>query len=939
MADAAQEELPEGFHLRGQKPNVIMDSSGQRVILASIPITKNGPLNSTSFYDADYHSYFTPTIMKSIGEKECKERTCCFCMTTINITSNQSTMRNHFQSDAYWKTHMLHVDLRSWPRKLVDEVRDKWKAAVAAATGETSATKRKAESGGQQTLDKVVGKKFSMIEVRTILTEAIVRGGIIVTMMENPGYRYLVQRFAFQGDDIPRGLSSRSIQRSIFNMYTECFQRAKEEVMEIMLAQPGMLPHQQIVDYHQEFGAEVTDADDPMVNTRRLSLIQDTWSGRNKLGFLAVLAQVMDCRSKDKWSLRCQPLSCRLFRSPHTIERCREEILTSLQSADLSWFYARSCTQDTTASSIGVCKMVPHVGRVPCFAHTAQLMLKHSAENSPIMTDMLSACNHVSVSMNRPKRLQMLHDQQIKDRAKQRNTVSLADTRWNSVQIQIASFMAVMPSLCTVVATKLDDIFTDDDDKKHEFVAAWNKLTNEGGMEALTKLVVFLDLAASWTHALCSKTVVTASLVIPATLSLQAGIQQLLDDSAAYETIAMEKTRQSRNPNVIAATRTELESEAQRASKTASALKEYANAALQQWERYFGKHYTNQWYWLIASLLDPRVFRNSMNGEQMTNAVLAAKGWVALSTETELPMEDEAEDAADGGVNAQQHDHFTAFAQTIHMATPAPSVHEHALPPFDTEMMAYHDKLKVMQPETCAGLDPLEFWATASNMPSLRRIASIVLAIPATSGMAEQLFSTAGWLLSPRRSRLSPDMLNKLVFLYYYKRSEMAKSGELKDKREIKRRKVSAALAKVQVSKVRNSMMLLPGNIEDDNDDDDDDDEAGQGHPPPDARAVEEDYDAQEEDDKYERDRQVADEQRLHEAHILNAARIERELTTLQNWLQGADSVQVQGKLDDLEREKTGAGVARAFELRNLITATKTRLTLLTGKRARGRHR
>ena len=204
-----------------------MDSSGQRVIMASIPITKNGPLNSISFYDADYHSYFTPEIKKFIGVKEYKERTCCFCMTAINTSTNQQTMRSHFQSDAYWKTHMLHVDLRSWPRKLVDEVRNNWKAAAA---GESSATKRKAESGGQQTLDKVVGKKFNMNEVRTILTEAIVRGGIIVTMMENPGYRYLVQRLAFQGDDIPRGLSSRSIQRSIFTMYNECFLRAKQEV-------------------------------------------------------------------------------------------------------------------------------------------------------------------------------------------------------------------------------------------------------------------------------------------------------------------------------------------------------------------------------------------------------------------------------------------------------------------------------------------------------------------------------------------------------------------------------------------------------------------------------------------------------------------------------------------------------------------------------------
>ena len=221
MGDAVQEELPEGFHLRGQEPKVIMDSSGQRVLLASIPITKNGPLNSTSFYTADYHSFFTPEIRKSIGGREGKERTCCFCLTAVNITTNPVTMRNHFQSDAYWQTHMLHVDLRSWPSRLIEDVGNKWRAA---ATGGSSAMKRKTDSavGVVGPMDLLMGaKKNNMPAVRKIVTEAIVTGGVIVTMMDNPGLRYLVQHLAFGGDTLPRGHSSRSIQRSIFEMYTE----------------------------------------------------------------------------------------------------------------------------------------------------------------------------------------------------------------------------------------------------------------------------------------------------------------------------------------------------------------------------------------------------------------------------------------------------------------------------------------------------------------------------------------------------------------------------------------------------------------------------------------------------------------------------------------------------------------------------------------------
>jgi len=938
MSDAVQEELPEGFHLWGQEPKVIMDSSGQRVLLASIPITKNGPLNSTSFYTADYHSYFTPEIRKSIGSKEVKERTCCFCLTAVSITTNAVTMRNHFQSDAYWQTHMLHVDLRSWPARLVEEVGNKWRAAAA---GGSSAMKRKTDSavGVVGPMDHLMGtKKINMHAVRKIVTEAIVTGGVIVTMMDNPGLRYLVQHLAFGGDTLPRGLSSRSIQRSIFEMHTEGWGQTKKELMEILLAQPGMKSREEIQKYHDDFGDDVSDMDDPMVNTRRLCLIQDTWSGRNKLGFLGVLAQLMDCRTKGKWSLRNCPLSCGLFRSPHTIERCRDEILSALKSAELSWFYVRSCTQDTTAASIGVCKMVPHVGRIPCFAHTAQLMLKHAAENSPSMADLLNACNHISIAMNRPKRLQMLHDQQKLDNAKLRNTVSLADTRWNSVQVQITALISVMPSLSTVVLTKLDAIFSDDDDKKSDFAKAWNKLSVEGGMEALTKLVVFLELAASWTHALCSKTLVTASLVIPATLSLQAGIQQLLDDSAALASVAVEKNRQASNPNVNEATKADLRKQAQRATTAADALRQYGDAALEQWERYFGKHYTNQWYWLVPALFDPRVFRNSMTQEQMANAILAAKGWVALNTEIELARDDAAAQDEDEDAGVVERDQFAEFVQAGGASGGAPAAQDEDLPPFDMEMKSYMKLLSSKSPDAVASIDPLEFWATIQNLPSLQRIASNVLAIPATSGMAEQLFSTAGWLLSPRRCRLSPDMLNKLVFLYYYKRAEMARIGTLRDKREEKRRKVGATLAKVQLSKIRTKTMLLPGKIAEEVDEDEDEDDEGY-RPLADEAVYEAEYDEAEERDEYYRQQQVDKERQLHDAHILNAERIEKEVNELRAWLSHADLPQVQAKFDTLSLEKDDASVSRAFELRTLIAATKARLTELSGKRARGGRR
>lgn len=117
MVDAvvAVDCLPKGFHLKGQTPNVILDVLGQHVLRASIPVSEPLPLYSISFYE-DYHSMFTGTVEKTVGAKVLKERSCCLCLEAVNTTSNNVTMRNHFQSEARWKSHMPYISLRSWPK-------------------------------------------------------------------------------------------------------------------------------------------------------------------------------------------------------------------------------------------------------------------------------------------------------------------------------------------------------------------------------------------------------------------------------------------------------------------------------------------------------------------------------------------------------------------------------------------------------------------------------------------------------------------------------------------------------------------------------------------------------------------------------------------------------------------------------------------------------
>ena len=65
-------------------------------------------------------------------------------------------------------------------------------------------------------------------------------------------------------------------------------------------------------------------------------------------------------------------------------------------------------------------------------------------------------------------------------------------------------------------------------------------------------------------------------------------------------------------------------------------------------------------------------------------------------------------------------------------------------------------------------VEPLEWWATKKKDGFLVPFIDLVrkfMCVPATSVASEQLFSAAGELISDRRSRLSSDNVNMLLFL------------------------------------------------------------------------------------------------------------------------------------------------------------------------------
>ena len=79
----------------------------------------------------------------------------------------------------------------------------------------------------------------------------------------------------------------------------------------------------------------------------------------------------------------------------------------------------------------------------------------------------------------------------------------------------------------------------------------------------------------------------------------------------------------------------------------------------------------------------------------------------------------------------------------------------------DDEVMRY-----LQCPDEPKAIDPLKWWQDhRSSYPILAQLARKYLSIPSTSVSSERLFSDASNHISAKRTKLSPDLVNRILFL------------------------------------------------------------------------------------------------------------------------------------------------------------------------------
>lgn len=78
-----------------------------------------------------------------------------------------------------------------------------------------------------------------------------------------------------------------------------------------------------------------------------------------------------------------------------------------------------------------------------------------------------------------------------------------------------------------------------------------------------------------------------------------------------------------------------------------------------------------------------------------------------------------------------------------------------------------HELAKFWDVKVSITVDPLMWWRMHSaEYPILSTLARKYLAIPATSAPAERVFSIAGDVVSKKRNRLKPDIVDKIIFVH-----------------------------------------------------------------------------------------------------------------------------------------------------------------------------
>ena len=449
-----------------------------------------------------------------------------------------------------------------------------------------------------------------------------------------------------------------------------------------------------------------------LIGDNRVAITTDCWTSAAQEGYLTCTAHFLD----KLWNPRNYVLATKRVEERHTGENLALELRTIMAKFDINDSQIIGLVTDN-ASNMYSCAAALEWPHFQCFAHTLQLGIKSSLQNVPTIRTAIAAGRRVATHFR--KSVLASHELQKRqtqmDIPKHKLLIDSA-TRWNSSYIMMERLLEQRLAIYAVLhdATIIN-----------RSMAATLDITDDqwGLMERLLILLKPFFIA---TTVMCSEEYPTLSGIFPILYSLVDNhLGPHADDPASIRT-----------------------------------FKELALKELKARHKLDQAHVHTSTS-MVACMLDPRYKKMPFLSSQQR--VLVSDEVKRRIVEDQVPIDkrDQTVTTATNQPKSNKQPDGLAFLlggyyeEDCSIVTPTDA---------ESEIKLYMELNPVS-----GNTNAYKWWSVnAATYPRLAVLARSVLCIPGTEVPSERVFSAAGGTVSKRRTLLSADNVDKLLFLHKY---------------------------------------------------------------------------------------------------------------------------------------------------------------------------
>lgn len=439
------------------------------------------------------------------------------------------------------------------------------------------------------------------------------------------------------------------------------------------------------------------------------SATTDLWTGSSGGGepYISLTVHYLS----PQWELHSHCLETMYFPEDHTADNIAEVFTNMLQEWNISVESLSGITTDNASNMKKAFAEFPCVW-FSCFGHNLNLAISKVLKLERV-DSALRACRHLVEAFSRSwKKKRMMKKKQAELDLPQHHLIHDVPTRWGSTFEMVSRFLEQQQAVCAVLA---------------EDRGQWHLMPKDAIITTLEDVNQILTPLSNFTDALASETRVTLSSLKPVLGHIT---KEILGDKEEDSPLTKQMKAVMRDDLLQL---------------------RYSDGVKRVLD--------------VSCFLDAR-FKESFSDNIDNTTKACVEEALKLHTPTvrrELIPSEEAEMSS--YPTAKKDKSLSGLLK--HIISSAKQSRSEDDESLEGKIKA-EIRLYMSSPHISPDSDPLVWWKMHdAEMPLLSNVARKYLCISATSVPSERVFSSSGYILSPYRSRLSPENVNVLTFLHF----------------------------------------------------------------------------------------------------------------------------------------------------------------------------